>query len=228
VTTAGAAFGRRLRDARERKGIALDTVADSTKIKVSLLASLERGDVTHWPRGIFRRAFIREYAAAIGLQPGPVVAEFTRLFPEDGEAPPLDMRGLDAEMRLTLAADEGWFTRAALLRVAAAAIDAIALVALAAGLAYFAGTAMWAILGIGGLGYYALTTAWLGQSAAHWWLTRGPQRGARRIRRAPAAPAPVADRLQIVSRRESPRRPVPVEPPLDSAADVPPAVAAGH
>ena len=73
MTAAGHSFGRRLRDARERKGIALEAVAESTKIKMSLLAGLERGDVSRWPNGIFRRAFVREYAAAIGLQPATVL-----------------------------------------------------------------------------------------------------------------------------------------------------------
>ena len=87
MSAAGHAFGRRLRDARERKGIALAAVAESTKIKMSLLAGLERGDVSHWPNAIFRRAFVREYAAAIGLPPATVLAEFLKLFPEEGAAP---------------------------------------------------------------------------------------------------------------------------------------------
>ena len=69
-------FGARLRQQRERQGIALSTIAEQTKIKLSLLESLERDDVSHWPSGIFRRAFIRAYAHAIGLDPDVVVREF--------------------------------------------------------------------------------------------------------------------------------------------------------
>jgi transcriptional regulator with XRE-family HTH domain len=69
-------FGARLRQRRERQGIALSTIAEQTKIKLSLLESLEHDDVSHWPSGIFRRAFIRAYAHAIGLDPDVVVREF--------------------------------------------------------------------------------------------------------------------------------------------------------
>ena len=49
-------FGARLRRRRDEHGIALVTIAEQTKIKVSLLEALERDDVSHWPSGIFRRA----------------------------------------------------------------------------------------------------------------------------------------------------------------------------
>jgi cytoskeletal protein RodZ len=62
-------FGGRLRQQRERQQIALTTIAEQTKIKLSLLEALERDDVSHWPTGIFRRAFIRSYAHAVGLPP---------------------------------------------------------------------------------------------------------------------------------------------------------------
>ena len=78
------AFGSRLRTQRERRGVTLESIVDSTKIKLSLLSALERGDASQWPRGLFRRAYIRDYACAIGLPAEPLVAEFVRLFPEDG------------------------------------------------------------------------------------------------------------------------------------------------
>ena len=53
------AFGSRLRTQRERRGVTLESIVDSTKIKLSLLAALERGDASQWPRGLFRRAYIR-------------------------------------------------------------------------------------------------------------------------------------------------------------------------
>jgi len=75
-------FGARMRQRRERQQIALTTIAEQTKIKVSLLEALERDDVSHWPGGIFRRAFIRAYAHAIGLEPDIVVREFLELHPD--------------------------------------------------------------------------------------------------------------------------------------------------
>jgi transcriptional regulator with XRE-family HTH domain len=79
-------FGARLRQRREQQQIALATIADQTKIKLSLLESLERDDVSRWPTGLFRRAFIRAYAHAIGLEPDRVVREFLELFPDPTEA----------------------------------------------------------------------------------------------------------------------------------------------
>jgi helix-turn-helix protein/GAF domain-containing protein len=75
-------FGARLRQQRERQEIALVTIAEQTKIKLSLLEALERDDVSHWPAGIFRRAFIRAYAHAIGLNPDVVVREFLEAHPD--------------------------------------------------------------------------------------------------------------------------------------------------
>jgi transcriptional regulator with XRE-family HTH domain len=78
-------FGARLRRRREEQQIALGTIAERTKIKQSLLDALERDDISHWPTGIFRRAFIRAYAHAIGLDPDVVVKEFFEVYPEPVE-----------------------------------------------------------------------------------------------------------------------------------------------
>jgi len=75
-------FGARLRQRRERQQIALATIAEQTKIKASLLEGLERDDLSHWPSGIFRRAFLRAYAHAIGLEPDLVVRECLELHPD--------------------------------------------------------------------------------------------------------------------------------------------------
>jgi len=75
-------FGARLRQRRERQHISLATIAEQTKIKLSLLEALERDDVSHWPSGIFRRAFIRAYAHAIGLEPDVVVRDFLAVHPD--------------------------------------------------------------------------------------------------------------------------------------------------
>ena len=81
-------FGARLRQQRERQQIALSSIAEQTKIKVSLLEELERDDLSHWPVGIFRRSFIRGYAQAIGLDPAPVLVEFLALYPDPTDIVP--------------------------------------------------------------------------------------------------------------------------------------------
>jgi transcriptional regulator with XRE-family HTH domain len=78
-------FGARLRQRREHQQIPLASIAEQTKINISLLEALERDDVSHWPAGIFRRAFIRAYAHAIGLEPDVVVREFLEFHPDPVE-----------------------------------------------------------------------------------------------------------------------------------------------
>jgi transcriptional regulator with XRE-family HTH domain len=78
-------FGARLRQRRDGEAISLTTIAEQTKIKLSLLEALERDDVSQWPAGIFRRAFIRAYAHAIGLNPDDVVREFLEVHPDPVE-----------------------------------------------------------------------------------------------------------------------------------------------
>ena len=75
-------FGSRLRYERERRQIALKSIAESTKIALTLLEGLERDDVSRWPSGIFRKSFIRSYAVAIGLNPEPIVREFVERYPD--------------------------------------------------------------------------------------------------------------------------------------------------
>ena len=75
-------FGARLRQRREAQRIALTTIARQTKIKLSLLDALERDDLSHWPAGLYRRAFIRAYAQAIGLDPDVTARELAQVHPE--------------------------------------------------------------------------------------------------------------------------------------------------
>src|SRR5688572_8733226 len=78
-------FGARMRQRREERGIDLIAIAEQTKIKRALLEALERDDVSHWPSGIFRRAYIRTYAQFIGLDPDVVVREFLEVYPDPGD-----------------------------------------------------------------------------------------------------------------------------------------------
>jgi cytoskeletal protein RodZ len=81
-------FGPRLRQERERRQISLRSIADSTKISRSLLEALERDDVSRWPGGLFRRAFVRSYAEAIGLDAEETLREFNERFPDPADQPP--------------------------------------------------------------------------------------------------------------------------------------------
>jgi len=72
-------LGPLLRAHRERQGLTVEALAESIKVKRSLLADLERNDVSRWPPGIFGRALVREYAKSIGLPTDDVVRQFLEL-----------------------------------------------------------------------------------------------------------------------------------------------------
>jgi cytoskeletal protein RodZ len=75
-------FGARLRSQRESQHVALAAIAEETKINLALLEGLERDDLSRWPGGLFRRAYLRTYAQRIGLDPEQVVREFAELHPD--------------------------------------------------------------------------------------------------------------------------------------------------
>lgn len=69
-------LGAYLRRERERRNLALRTISESTKVSVPLLQGLEADDISRWPGGIFRRAFVRSYAECVGLDPDDVFRRF--------------------------------------------------------------------------------------------------------------------------------------------------------
>jgi transcriptional regulator with XRE-family HTH domain len=76
------AFGPNLRRARLQAGVSLRTIVEATNVSEALWEGLERNDFSRWPNGIFARAFVREYAQVIGVDPEATVDEFCRWFPQ--------------------------------------------------------------------------------------------------------------------------------------------------
>jgi cytoskeleton protein RodZ len=64
---APADFGERLLRGREQKKRSLEEIADTTKVSIHQLRALERGDLHRLPGGMYRRAIVRQYAGAVGL-----------------------------------------------------------------------------------------------------------------------------------------------------------------
>jgi cytoskeleton protein RodZ len=79
-------FGEGLRRERELRGIELRDVAEATKISVRFLQALESDRVDVLPGGLFQRAFVRQYALYLGLDPERTVAEY--LFAFGGQSTP--------------------------------------------------------------------------------------------------------------------------------------------
>ena len=176
---AEAEFGARLRRERERRRITLDSIAANTKIGLSLLQGLERGNVSRWPSGIFRRSFVRAYAQAIGLDPDEIVREFLERFPDPAElsrsASPKSAGGApstttpgDSVLRLKLAecgaAPSPGFVLAGMgRRFAAAACDACVLILIGLML-FIAFNHFWMPFTIAVVVYYAASILVLGNT----------------------------------------------------------------
>lgn len=175
-------FGPRLRAERERRGISLETIATVTNVSAELWDGLERNDFSRWPSGIFARAFVRDYARAVGLDSDEVIDEFCRLFPVGdrrrervikaqgeliGHSVALEEvmlpAGGDRRAAARLRADHARARRIRLApRAVAAVIDTSAALVLATGVSVLFGSGFWTTAGTAGLVYYALSTVALG------------------------------------------------------------------
>ncbi|KGX88376.1 helix-turn-helix domain-containing protein [Pontibacillus litoralis] len=62
-------IGSRLKEAREAKKLSLEDVQQETKIQIRYLQAIEQGDFGIMPGKFYTRAFIKQYAEAVGLDP---------------------------------------------------------------------------------------------------------------------------------------------------------------
>ncbi|WP_331281063.1 helix-turn-helix domain-containing protein [Bacillus sp. EB01] len=65
-------LGNRLKEARQAKGLSLDDLQAATKIQKRYLAGIEEGNYSSMPGDFYVRAFIKQYAEAVGLDPDEV------------------------------------------------------------------------------------------------------------------------------------------------------------
>ena len=69
-------IGNRLREARIAKGLSLDDLQTITKIQKRYLLGIEEGNYSLMPGSFYVRAFIKQYAEAVGLEPEALFEEF--------------------------------------------------------------------------------------------------------------------------------------------------------
>jgi len=181
-------FGPVLRAARERKGITLKQLAEETKLSVELWASLEENDLTRWPKRVFARSYVRDYAVRVGLDPEEVVNDFCRLFPEWGDrraervirekaeiiAHELEWEDLPTPQRRSTDPGVGHvpgFLSRHRVRIVGVALDLQAMLGLGwAGLLF--GFSYWTTTAVAAVSYSVLATSLVGRSfglvAAEW------------------------------------------------------------
>ncbi len=194
-------FGPALRCERERRGISLQQIADSTKISAALFAGLERNDVSRWPCGIYRRSFFRAYAEAVGLDAEHLVEQFQRLFPCDDDGEPAGVERGSGHLAANSTSDvptqamtAGRPPRTLLRRLASFSIDLV-LIALAGVffLAAYGWHAVWPALAAASGVVLVATPIIAGSTPGTWLLRRG-------------SAAPVAGPTPVPI-------PIPVQPP---------------
>lgn len=79
--------GRRLRESRVRQGLTMDEVQQGTKIRRRHLEALENDEPDPGVGRVYYRGFLRAYAAYLGLDPGPLLADFEPTAGEPEEPP---------------------------------------------------------------------------------------------------------------------------------------------
>ncbi|MBD2870670.1 helix-turn-helix domain-containing protein [Paenibacillus arenilitoris] len=66
-------LGVLLQNAREKRGLSLDDIQETTKIRKRYLEAIESGDHTVLPGPFYVRAFVKNYSEAVGLDPDEVL-----------------------------------------------------------------------------------------------------------------------------------------------------------
>jgi transcriptional regulator with XRE-family HTH domain len=184
------AFVLNLRRARLHRGVSLEELAARTNVSVDLWEAMERNDLSRWPTGVSARAYIRDYAAIVGLDRDETVDEFCRvsshgdrrgyrLLRETAEVLghplvwrddlPADVtegdRRAASQKKDEARTDPWWYTNR---RRLVAASDLIVVLVLAGAIAVAVGLRWWPTLAVCALLYHTVSLAFLGSSPTVW------------------------------------------------------------
>lgn len=87
-------IGERLKETREELDMSLDTLQEKTKIQKRYLMAIENGDFHVLPGSFYARAFIKEYAIAVGLDPNELLDQY------QGEIPSVETETTEPYTRM--------------------------------------------------------------------------------------------------------------------------------
>ncbi|EOP85854.1 hypothetical protein IGM_04228 [Bacillus cereus HuB4-4] len=75
-------LGQKLKEAREAKGLSIDQLHEITKIQKRHLVTIEEGNYDVLPGAFYARAFIKQYADAVGLNGEELLVEHQSTIPQ--------------------------------------------------------------------------------------------------------------------------------------------------
>ncbi|HGA1019798.1 TPA: helix-turn-helix domain-containing protein [Bacillus cereus] len=75
-------LGQKLKEAREAKGLSIDQLHEITKIQKRHLVAIEEGNYDVLPGAFYARAFIKQYADAVGLNGEALLVEHQSTIPQ--------------------------------------------------------------------------------------------------------------------------------------------------
>lgn len=75
-------LGQKLKEARELKGFSINQLQEVTKIQKRYLISIEEGNFSVLPGDFYVRAFIKQYAEAVGLDGEAILEEYKHEIPQ--------------------------------------------------------------------------------------------------------------------------------------------------
>ena len=96
-------IGSRLRQAREHRGLTLRDIAATTKISMTALVAIEQNDFERLPGGVFRRGYVKAFAAEVGLDADELAREYRARFEPQPAAAQLPQHEADWKTRLRFA-----------------------------------------------------------------------------------------------------------------------------
>lgn len=74
-------LGQLLKKARQERGITLEQLQETTKIRVRYLEAIEEENFSVLPGNFYVRAFIKSYAEAVGMDPEEVIRMYQNVIP---------------------------------------------------------------------------------------------------------------------------------------------------
>ena len=63
---------------RQKRGVSLEQIAEKTKISIRFLRAIESEEFEKLPGGLFTTSYIRQYAAAVGLDEAELITQYER------------------------------------------------------------------------------------------------------------------------------------------------------